>query len=65
MAAAIKIKGATIESSVPKTLFEIHSKGGRDTVYDVAPDGQRFLVNSAINEKTPITLVQNWATSSR
>jgi serine/threonine protein kinase len=61
MSAAVKARGATFETDVPKTLFEIHSKGGRDTVYDVAPDGQRFLINSPIKERTPITLVLNWA----
>ena len=65
MVAAVRKNGTTFEAAVPKLLFAIHGKGGHDTVYSVASDGQRFLVNSAINDKTPITLVQNWAASRR
>ena len=61
MATAVRKKGATFDAGVPKPLFEIHGKGGHDTVYSVSPDGQRFLINSALNQKTPITLVLNWA----
>jgi len=35
---------------------------GNMAPYDVAPDGQRFLVNSLQTKPVPLTLVQNWQT---
>ena len=65
MVAPVRKTGATFEAAAPKLLFAIHGKGGHDTVYSVAPDGQHFLINSAINDKTPVTLVLNWAAGRR
>jgi hypothetical protein len=44
-----------------RPLFAIE-RGGQRRVYDVSPDGQRILVNTA-DEHTasPFTLVVNWA----
>jgi dipeptidyl aminopeptidase/acylaminoacyl peptidase len=56
--------GPTFEAGVPKTLFET-----RVTVlttfrnhYTVTGDGQRFLINSGLEETnfTPISVVVNW-----
>jgi hypothetical protein len=33
--------------------------------YDVSADGQRLLVNSPVDESTPITLLINWLLLSR
>jgi hypothetical protein len=42
-------------------LFESHARYTGDVVYDVAPDGQRLLVNVAtIGPANPITVVLNW-----
>jgi len=44
-----------------RALFEVR-RGGPGYVYDATADGQRFLVNTAVEQKTssPITLVVNW-----
>jgi len=61
MAAEINGQGATFEVGAVRPLFEIR-RGGQGSVYGVTADGQRFLVNTAVEQKSsaPITLVQNW-----
>jgi hypothetical protein len=35
-------------------------------IYDVSPDGQRFLVNTAVErDPAPITVVLNWQSALR
>ncbi|MGB7217941.1 MAG: protein kinase [Vicinamibacterales bacterium] len=69
MAVDVDGQGPDFRVGTSRPLFEIrprtrayfrHSAG---SAYDVSPDGQRFLVNAAIEETTPtpITLVINWA----
>ena len=40
-----------------------------DTVYDVSPDGQRFLINLVTGTEqpaqTPVTIVTNWTSLLR
>jgi hypothetical protein len=66
MAAEVNGKGATLEVGAVRPLFEVRPSGagyvGGGYVYDVTADGQRFLVNTAVEQKAsaPITLVQNW-----
>jgi len=45
-----------------RPLFELHPRIGLGNAYDVSADGQRFLVNTLVEESTsaPITLVVNW-----
>ena len=70
MAAAVRGDFA-LETSAPKALFETHLFGGTRTIagfrqqYDVAPDGQHFLINVRLAEESssPITLVLNWTTA--
>ncbi|MGH9880851.1 MAG: protein kinase domain-containing protein, partial [Pyrinomonadaceae bacterium] len=56
--------GATFEAGVPKTLFATHVLSLTDfrNHYVVSTDGQRFLINSTIEETsaTPINVVVNW-----
>ena len=62
MAAEVNGQGATLEVGAVRQLFEIR-RGGPGYVYDVTADGQRFLVNTAVEQKepsAPITLVVNW-----
>ncbi len=53
-----------VEIGEPQSLFLTRLKllGLGPTQYDVSADGQRFLVNTLVEEQdtTPITLVQNW-----
>jgi len=61
MAAEVNGQGATLEVGAVRSLFEIHS-GVTGNPYDATADGQRFLVNTAVEQTTasPITLVVNW-----
>jgi serine/threonine protein kinase/Tol biopolymer transport system component len=64
MAAAVKT-GASFEASVPRALFEFRSGNGLTVVapYAVTADGQRFLLNTLVDESggAPIAVVVNWA----
>ena len=61
MVSEVNVKGETFEVGVTRPLFEIRP-GGPGNVYDVTVDGQRFLVNAAVEQQitAPITLVLNW-----
>jgi eukaryotic-like serine/threonine-protein kinase len=64
----VSTNAQTLEPGKPIPLFRKAIVGGglpRDSLkqqYLVAPDGQRFLVNTTINEASgsPIRIVQNW-----
>ncbi len=62
--------GSTFEAEIPEPLFESKGKtfgGLTRRQYDVSADGERFLVNWAMEEESsaPITLVQNWTAKAR
>jgi Tol biopolymer transport system component len=62
---AVKVKlGATFEAGVPETLFGTRVLSLTDfrNHYAVTANGQRFLINSTIEETnaTPINVVVNW-----
>ena len=73
MAAAVTVRGATIEADVARPLFDARPRRVR-WPYAVSPDGQSFLVNTLVDQTTamsasysvaqwlptPITLVVNW-----
>ncbi|MBI4470242.1 MAG: PD40 domain-containing protein [Acidobacteria bacterium] len=65
MAAAVGFKGTNVEVGTVVPLFQTRpsSPGYSGYAYDVTPDGQRFLINTAIEPITSpsITLVTNWA----
>jgi serine/threonine protein kinase len=67
MAVPIQGAGQTLEAGAPVALFQTRIVGGSQNLqgqqYAVAPDGQRFLINTAVDEATasPITIVTNWA----
>ena len=54
--------GAAFEKGTPRELFQVSLRRTNIPQYDVFPDGQRFIVNTVVTEKTstPLTLVQNW-----
>lgn len=57
--------GQTLEVGAPVPLFATHVGGAvqgmRGHYYTVAPDGDRFLMNTLADEaNTPITVVLNW-----
>jgi hypothetical protein len=64
MAAGVRA-GATFEAQTPRPLFAATVRtvlGLSRRQYDVSADGQRFILNAALEEQAsvPITLVQNW-----
>ena len=69
MAAPVKLSpdGQSLERGAPKALFPVRIAGGplpglNKQQYAVSSDGQRFLVNLAVDEgvASPITLIMNW-----
>jgi serine/threonine protein kinase/Tol biopolymer transport system component len=62
MAAAVKADANRFAVGAVQRLFELRSPNNANEVYDVSPDGQRFLVN-VVDEQpaaNPITVVVNW-----
>jgi hypothetical protein len=68
MAAAVNGRGSAFEVGAVRPLFDTRVAGppsvrpGQGRMYDISPDGQRFLVNTVAEEaaSAPITLVVNW-----
>ncbi len=53
--------GLTFSPGSPQPLFETHLKQTFIAQYDVAPDGQSFLMNVVYDEPpVPMTLIQSW-----
>ena len=67
MAAPIQIAGQTLKAGTPTALFHAPILGGDQVAqqqqYAVAPDGNRFLINTIADESatSPIIIVTNWA----
>jgi len=65
MAVEVKTTATTFEAGRPRELFQtrVGSEQVRFPVYDVTADGQRFLINTALEAEgpPPITVVMNWA----
>jgi serine/threonine protein kinase len=54
-------RGDTLEGEASQRLFQTRAaRTGKS--YDISPDGQRFLINSAVDtsSSSPIVLVVNW-----
>jgi len=67
MAAEVNGQGATLEVGAVRPLFEARQSVTGGFLYDVTGDGQRFLINAAVEQKasSPIILVQNWTVDSK
>jgi eukaryotic-like serine/threonine-protein kinase len=63
MAAAVTTEGTSFQVGEVQRLFEARRREG-GYGYDVAPDGQRFLVNTLLEDASqssqPLTLLVNW-----
>jgi Tol biopolymer transport system component len=62
---SVEVKtGASFEASAPRALFEFRSGNGLVVVapYAVSADGQRFLLNTLVDESggAPFTVILNW-----
>jgi eukaryotic-like serine/threonine-protein kinase len=62
MAITARATPTTFEAGAPVVLFDLPNEGSR---YDVAADGQRFLITQGVRElaPSPITVVINWPAS--
>jgi hypothetical protein len=60
MAVEVEGKGASFNVGRSQRLF-IAPVNPFDTSYDVAPDGQRFVMNASPEQETPpLVLMLNW-----
>ncbi len=64
-AVPVRTSATTFESGSPVSLFPTRVFGGgadnqQGPQYDVTRDG-RFLINTVMDDTTPITLIQNWS----
>jgi dipeptidyl aminopeptidase/acylaminoacyl peptidase len=61
IAADVTSDGAGLRIGTARPLFNVRPAGGRK-FWDVSPDGQRFLVNTALAapDDAPLTLLVNW-----
>jgi hypothetical protein len=67
---AVEVKaGTTFQPGLPRALFQTRVIGLWDELnhYAVSKDGQRFLVNTVVEESTsnPLTVVLNWTAELR
>jgi Tol biopolymer transport system component len=62
MSAAVNGQGSAFQVSNVRPLFGMHPRTGGRYQYDVSPDGQRFVVNTLVQqaESAPMMLVVNW-----
>ena len=62
MAAAVNGGASAFEVGDVRPLFDPRGAAPNQWMYDISPDGQRFLVNTLAEEagSAPITLVVNW-----
>ena len=62
MAVSLKVGSDSVEASAPRELFSLPAVDTGFSPYDVAPDGQRFLVRATPQQQAaePLTVIVNW-----
>jgi hypothetical protein len=62
MAVALHPVNGEFQFEPPHMLFQTRPIPGEWNLYDVSPDGQRFLLNLPLewSSEAPITVVTNW-----
>lgn len=62
MSVPVKGSGAQFEAGTPSPLFHVDHMPSAGPIFDVTPDGQRFIVNTAVPSKvTPhVAVIVNW-----
>ena len=71
MSVDVNTAGGTVQLGIPKALFRVPVLGGTGGApttawrWDISRDGQRFLVNTALEEAStsPVTVLLNWASA--
>jgi hypothetical protein len=59
MSVPVATNGPRAEAGSPDALFSLTP----GATFEVAPDGQRFLINEIVKEPSPITVLLNWRPS--
>jgi hypothetical protein len=65
---AVEVKGdaGVFEVASPKSLFEVRLENiVRRSRYQVATNGQRFLINVPVQASSPFTVAVNWTAGRR
>jgi eukaryotic-like serine/threonine-protein kinase len=60
--------GTSLDPGAPKELFQLHTATDSfGTSYDIAADGQRFLVSTLVGEEAspPLNVIVNWTEALR
>ena len=66
MAVTLKLGADSLEPSAPRELFALPAMEIGFSPYEVAPDGQRFLVRATARQAgAPLTVIVNWPTLLR
>ena len=62
MAAPVHVDGDDFSADPPQPLFQTRARYTGDRCYDVAADGQRFVINTMVLDQpvSPIVVVVNW-----
>jgi eukaryotic-like serine/threonine-protein kinase len=62
MSVPLKITAESVQPSLPRELFQLPALDPGSNPYDVAPDGQRFLVPAAAERiaAQPLKVIVNW-----
>ena len=62
MSVPLKITADSLQPSLPRELFQLPALDTASYPYDVAPDGQRFLVPGAAERVAtqPLKVIVNW-----
>jgi hypothetical protein len=60
MAVSLKLGANSVEPAVPHELFFLSAAGANYSPYEVAPDGQHFLVRAGPQHEQPLTVIVNW-----
>jgi hypothetical protein len=60
MVVTLKPSGTSLEASLPRELFSLPVGVPGPNPYEVAPDGQRFLVNDVAPSSQALNVIVNW-----
>jgi hypothetical protein len=60
MAVSIELGTNSVQPSTPHALFTLAVDDLVFSPYEVAPDGQRFLVRAMSQQAAPLTAIVNW-----
>jgi Tol biopolymer transport system component len=65
MAVDVSATGTAMRLGETRTLFAVHPPTQAGFLYDVTPDGQRFLVITDVAPQPPLTVIANWRSTTK